>query len=108
MARASGPDVSETVPFSTLPIETDIRQRLRQWEIENAGSYIPLEMINETKGILGGVLNSSTSQSGIDLESNNDESRDEDDTASVFEQDELVDVGTKRTFLIPGDLVELR
>jgi hypothetical protein len=108
VAQSTIPDASEPVPFPTIPIESDIRKRLRQWEIENRGTYVPLETINETKGIFGGVLNSSTGQAGMDLESNNDERADEEDNASVFEQDELVDVGTKRTFLLPGDLVELR
>jgi len=101
-------DVPEPVPFQTFPIETDIRKRLRQWEIENAGLYIPLEMIYENKGVLGGVMNSSTGQSGMDLETSDDERIDLEDNASVFEQDDLVDVGAKRTFLLPGDLVELR
>lgn len=33
---------------------------------------------------------------------------DEEKYSQVFERDELVDVGLKRTFLLPGDLVELR
>lgn len=65
-------------------------------------------MIYENKGVLGGVMNSSTGQSGMDLETSDDERIDLEDNASVFEQDDLVDVGAKRTFLLPGDLVELR
>jgi hypothetical protein len=95
-------------PFQTLPIETNIRKQLREWEIENSGSYIPAPTLRKEDGGLGGVTNSSRNQNEMVDIDRDMEKIDEDNYTQVFERDELVDVGVKRTFLLPGDLVELR
>ncbi|TVY73389.1 Mitochondrial protein cyt-4 [Lachnellula suecica] len=103
-ANASG--AADSFPFPTLPIDTDIRRQLRQWEKENAGSFVPVQMPSENLDRMGGIVNNGQHQDQfVDIDS--DPSRDDGDYMPLFERDELVDVGAKRTFLLPGDLVEL-
>ncbi|TVY91111.1 Mitochondrial protein cyt-4 [Lachnellula willkommii] len=104
---AQEPDL---VPFPTLPIDSNIRKRLREWETANAGSFtaaLDLESMRKEEG-LGDITNSGrTNSSLVDIDPDT-ATIDQEKYSQVFEQDELVDVGLQRTFLLPGDLVELR
>jgi hypothetical protein len=56
-----------------------------------------------------GVLNNVTRPQAGDfqLEGDEDEYEDGNMLTPIFDRGEMVDVGSKRTFLLPGDLVEL-
>lgn len=56
-----------------------------------------------------GVLNNVTRPQAGDfqLEGDEDEYEDGNMLRPIFDRGEMVDVGSKRTFLLPGDLVEL-
>jgi hypothetical protein len=57
----------------------------------------------------GDVLNNTTRpQPGVfQIEGEEDEYEDINMSTPIFDRGEMVDVGSKRTFLLPGDLVEL-
>jgi hypothetical protein len=57
----------------------------------------------------GAVLNNTTrpQPGSFQIEGEEDEDDDFNLAAPIFDRDELVDVGNRRTFLLPGDLVEL-
>jgi hypothetical protein len=99
----------EARPFETSPLQLSFRERLRKWEAENAASYV-LPRANAADSIRpGDVVNNLTRPQGGEFQVAPDEVQTEDGSgrAPVFDRDELVDVGNNRTFLLPGDLVEL-
>lgn len=85
-----------------------MKERLRQWEVENAATYTLPPDLAEI-GDQGGILNDLTRTNDGDYRVALDkfEQGTEDDTLTI-RLDEMVDVGDKRGFLLPGDLVELR
>ena len=93
---------SNDLPVSTKP--TDIRQRLREWEAEQeANNQILSTLPSEWEpGQVGNVVESDTTNFKVDPIDNKS---DIDNT--VFNGEDLVDVGTGRVFLLPGDLVEI-
>ncbi|TVY36079.1 Mitochondrial protein cyt-4 [Lachnellula occidentalis] len=96
-------------PSPTLPIDTNIRERLRKWEIANAESLTPFGYWGKEVGVgVGDVTNGTRNHDALADIDRDTESIDEEKYAQVFERDELVDIGVNRTFLLPGDLVELR
>ncbi|KAH7364338.1 hypothetical protein BKA65DRAFT_532959 [Rhexocercosporidium sp. MPI-PUGE-AT-0058] len=93
-------------PLSTS--RPSIRQRLRQWEMENAVSYENPGFVID-KATHGNVSNevlqvSYNDFSGEDVEP---KSEVEEHIGLDFERFDMVDVGDSRSFLLPGDLVEL-
>jgi hypothetical protein len=100
--------VPELPPIEVPSTAPSIRERLRQWEIEHADAFQaippPSYIVNS-----GDVLNSATRpQPGeFQVETEEDEVEEGDAYTSAFYSRGMVDVGSKRTFLLPGDLVEL-
>ncbi|KAF8866612.1 RNB-domain-containing protein [Acephala macrosclerotiorum] len=97
--------------LSTKPdnFKSDIREKLKQWELENVVSLNPmLDMYG--KPVPGQVLNTGIHSQTNDfyLENLEKEGDDVEDSGGIskFEYD-LVDVGLRRNFLIPGDMVEI-
>ncbi|CAD6448035.1 1353846e-dc6b-43b6-9319-69fe45749672 [Sclerotinia trifoliorum] len=93
-------DVLPTQKEEVVPI----RERLRAWEAENASQYVPVT-INDNASP-GTVENSSSRIQDIKFEIDDEEDVVNDDIHNVG-FDDLVDVGSRRGFLIPGDLVEV-
>lgn len=81
-----------------------IRERLRAWEAENASQYVPVT-INDN-ALPGTMENSSSRIQDTKFEIDDEEDVVDDDIHNVG-FDDLVDVGSRRGFLIPGDLVEV-
>lgn len=97
--------------MSTKPddFKSDIRERLRQWELENVVSLNPMLDLY-SKPVPGQVLNTGIHSQTNDFYVVNLE-KEEDDMEdgggfTTFEHD-LVDVGLRRNFLMPGDMVEI-
>ncbi|RDL36802.1 uncharacterized protein BP5553_06154 [Venustampulla echinocandica] len=87
-----------------LPEGSDTRDRLKQWEIDHLPSFAPV--IHENDSPTTEVISNTVARPP----SNNEvEVADEDggDAIPRFDEDDLVDIGTGRMFLLPGDLVEL-
>ena len=95
-------------PQQSSPENSDIRRRLRHWEIENSGRPI-LDSHNQefsrTVSFRSTLLQPEDNRTfGEDL----DDDVSNDPAQTIFEGGELVDFGKQRTFLRRGDLVELR
>lgn len=104
---SSVPPTPQDPPLDTQPARLRIIDRLRGWETENAPTYEPpLELID---GPIGGEVYNPPGRevfSSLRIDPNMD-GADETSQEIVFNQDELLDLGTSRTFLRRGDLVEL-
>ncbi|ESZ92375.1 hypothetical protein SBOR_7230 [Sclerotinia borealis F-4128] len=92
-------DILSTQKGEPIPI----RERLRAWEAEHANSYVPI-IINDDAAP-GTLENACTRIQDTRFEV--DEENIMDDDISNIGFDDLVDVGSRRGFLIPGDLVEV-
>ncbi|KAI9650507.1 3'-5' RNA exonuclease complex component [Ciborinia camelliae] len=80
-----------------------IREGLRAWETENASPFVPVTINDDAEP---GTLENSTTRIQ-DTKFEIDEEDAVDDGIANFGIDDLVDVGSRRGFLIPGDLVEV-
>ena len=91
------------------PINSSLRDRLREWEKEHAASYVMAPVPRETNLGKGAVLNNTTrpQPGSFQIEGEEDDYDDSNMAAPLFDRGELVDVGNRRTFLLPGDMVEL-
>jgi hypothetical protein len=103
-------DLASEPPPSEIPSTSpSLRDRLRQWELEHAANYVmsPEPKLDRLKK--GDVVNDTTRPQVGRFEVEGDENDFEDPSvpAPIFDRGEMVDVGSKRTFLLPGDLVEL-
>ncbi|TGO90943.1 hypothetical protein BPOR_0045g00060 [Botrytis porri] len=81
-----------------------IRQRLEAWEAEHASQYIPVTINDDASP--GGLDNASSRIQDTKFEIDDEEDAVHDDISTVGFHD-LIDVGSRRGFLIPGDLVEV-
>ncbi len=80
---------------------------MRQWELENVSSINPIIDLFDQPNTAGTINGATRVQSGEFLLERDYENNMEDiDNTPHFEND-LVDVGQKRNFLLPGDMVEL-
>ncbi|KAG4031420.1 hypothetical protein MFRU_009g01940 [Monilinia fructicola] len=80
-----------------------IRDRLRAWEAEHASRFVPITTNDGAEP--GSVENTSTRIEDSQFEIDNEDV--DDDGIENLGFDDLVDVGSRRGFLIPGDLVEV-
>lgn len=89
------------------PEVSDIRRRLRVWEAKNAHNFAsPPELVDYVSP--GQVTNSLTRMTTSEFEVEQEVAPWNIGTiGSRFDFDERLDVGHKRSFLLPGDLVEL-
>jgi hypothetical protein len=72
---------------------------LKQWEAENASTFfLPLDIRDAPKP--GAIQNPMDRDDSVKLDSS-------EAIEEMFDRNDLLDVGTKRKFLRPGDLVEL-
>jgi hypothetical protein len=112
-SRLEAQSIIEVAPEQPLPeiasTGSSFRDRLRKWEIEHAAEYVMAPVPKESNIRQGEVLNNVTRPQPGDfrLEGDEDEYEDGNVHAPIFDRGEMVDVGSKRTFLLPGDLVEL-
>jgi hypothetical protein len=84
-----------------------IIERLRQWEATNASTFVPPQEPNDHP-TPGNVVNSWIRPRSKDfMVDPNVDGTNDDIYAKVLGQDDLLDVGDSRSFLRPGDLVEL-
>jgi hypothetical protein len=97
---------------NSTPYETStpsgIREYLRQWQIHN-GADVPMKEITSPTNLRTNVSNDRgniQTRGALEAEED-DESHGDIDGYRTFLKDDLVDVGGRRTFLLPGDLVEL-
>ncbi|PVH88335.1 RNB-domain-containing protein [Cadophora sp. DSE1049] len=90
------------------PPPLPIRERLRQWEIENASSHENLGILKD-QPVPGEVGNAVLGACYDDFggEVREPTNLDEEPMALDLERFDMVDVGDSRNFFLPGDLVEL-
>jgi hypothetical protein len=89
----------EAVAQEKLPI----RERLQLWEAENSDKHVFIGNFDAARpGIVG---NNATRIDGDEFEVDEDAEAEVDH--SYFTQDDLLDIGSKRGYFVPGDLVEL-
>lgn len=105
------PRSDSSLPAGTFSYEIPsnkpgIRHRLRQWEAENAATYVPT-MLTVDAPQPGAIHNSLTRSQSGDFRADDEGGESDVLPEQIFDQDGLVDVGSKRSFLLPGDLVEL-
>ncbi|TGO38802.1 hypothetical protein BHYA_0067g00330 [Botrytis hyacinthi] len=81
-----------------------IRKRLEAWEAEHASQYVPVTINDDASP--GSLDNASSRIQDTKFEIDDEEDAVYDDISTV-RFDDLVDVGSRRGFLIPGDLVEV-
>ncbi|QSZ30093.1 hypothetical protein DSL72_004613 [Monilinia vaccinii-corymbosi] len=81
-----------------------IRDRLRAWETQHASTYVPITINDDAAP--GNLENTSTRVPESKFEIDDEENLADDDPSNLG-FDDLVDVGSRRGFLIPGDLVEI-
>ncbi|KAE8444591.1 hypothetical protein EG329_014422 [Mollisiaceae sp. DMI_Dod_QoI] len=107
-ARATvQPESANTLSQEPPPFQLDTRERLRQWELENVSSINPIIDLFDQPNTTGTINGATRVQSGeFLLERDYENNMEDKDNTPHFEND-LVDVGQKRNFLLPGDMVEL-
>ena len=90
------------------PPPLPIRERLRQWEIENASAHENIGILKD-QPVPGEVGNTVLGACYDDFggETREPAFLDEEPMALDFERFDMVDVGDSRNFFLPGDLVEL-
>ena len=99
--------------YTTLQEKADsskIRENLKQWQIENdaENAISPLALPFKSIGRRAEIANEVRFDSmGQNLSQDDEIGQDDMSNFSPFQKDDLVDVGGHRTFLLPGDLVEL-
>jgi hypothetical protein len=82
----------------------DIRNRLRLWRLSNSDKQLQIPKIgNPRYERIYNQLRPSTDSALLDSQPT-----DNDSTQPIYKMGELVDFGDSRTFLLRGDLVELR
>lgn len=98
------------MPFPESPkVPQPIRERLRRWEAENASVVAPEVSFDNDDAEHGQVVNLYTRPvEGDRIRENGDGQQPEDPPLPLFEGDDLVGFGSERSFLLRGDLVELR
>jgi hypothetical protein len=95
-------------PFESPPDRPNIRERLRQWQVENpANHFQPPEFFNALQA--EDVVNTMTRPNTNDfrVETDDEDARDDSLRQPMFDEHGLIDVGSNRKFLLPGDLVDL-
>ncbi|KAG9238331.1 hypothetical protein BJ875DRAFT_451304 [Amylocarpus encephaloides] len=89
------------------PSSEVIRERLRKWELENDSGALP-QYNADAFALSTSTYNSTTrTPTKLDLEDAEDYGEHNNEEFSSFREDEMAHVGGRRTFLLPGDLVEL-
>jgi hypothetical protein len=94
--------------FHETTAPSNIREYLKQWQIHNSteGSLLkPLPPMTSNRTDIANEVQFGTTFH--DLAKEEEQSHDEIDNFRPFLKDDLVNVGGQRTFLLPGDLVEL-
>jgi len=87
-----------------LSAKPDIRQTLAEWDRENSASFpLPPKELGESTDGVGNELVMPAGLEVFRVES----SEDVDPDIRGWDTDDLVDMGDRRKFLRPGDLVEL-
>ncbi|KFX90272.1 hypothetical protein V490_06528 [Pseudogymnoascus sp. VKM F-3557] len=108
-ASAGGAENTWPFPKTPQPPRVPIRERLRLWEAENASSEAPIVSFDHDHATHGQVSNLYTRPvEGDRIREIDDGQQPEDPPLPLFEGDDLVGFGSQRSFLLRGDLVELR
>ncbi|KAG4438511.1 hypothetical protein IFR05_005985 [Cadophora sp. M221] len=112
MLASSSVEAQNVTSFSQEPppppTKPNIRERLRQWEIENAGSYKNPGFVID-KATSGDVSNAvlQVTYNDFSAEAAEPNGEAEEHVGLDMESFNMVDVGDSRNFFLPGDLVEL-
>lgn len=110
--EASSGSVDNALPFPKVPQppEIPIRERLRRWEAENISEALaPSVSFDQDHAKHGQVNNLYTRPiEGDRIREIDDGQQLEDPPLPLFEGGDLVGFGSERSFLLRGDLVELR
>ncbi|TAQ88991.1 hypothetical protein B7494_g2657 [Chlorociboria aeruginascens] len=103
----AGPPDSNSLAEARYPlrINSNTRRSLRIWEEESRVNESPILQLPDIppKEEVGNVFTRPTD----DFEIVRDDGDEVDDNTLIYDGDELLDVGHRRRFLLPGDLVEL-
>lgn len=102
---------NNALPFpKILQPKLPIRERLRRWEAKNVSEVpVPGASFDQDHAKHGEVINLYTRPVEGDLIREVDDGQQaEDPPLPLFEGDDLVGFGSERSFLLRGDLVELR
>ncbi len=103
------PLLPEQIPPLPPPPQPNIRERLRQWEIENSAA---IQMVDApaVRPAPGDVVNGVVHPQYNEFEDDSKDMDTEENGLSGldFDRFEMVDVGEHRSFFLPGDLVELK
>ncbi|KAI6712577.1 hypothetical protein JHW43_004895 [Diplocarpon mali] len=99
---------STSPPESPSPpdLPGGIRDRLRQWESENAASHEPVDF-STSRALPSSVANSIVNPNYTIFEETEDVPGQEVLGGLDYDTFDMVDVGDSRSFFLPGDLVEL-
>lgn len=110
--EASAASVDNALPFPKVPQppKLPIRERLRRWEAENISEVPVLNVsFDQDHAKHGEVTNLYTRPvEGDQIREVDDGQQLEDPPLPLFEGGDLVGFGSERSFLLRGDLVELR
>lgn len=108
--EASAGSVDDALSFPKVHPSSKlrIRERLRRWEAENV-TDVPSAPIDQDHGKPGHITNLYTRPMEGDLIREVEDGQQlEDSPQPLFERDDLVEFGSERSFLLRGDLVEIR
>ena len=95
-------------PIEKTPDRPNIRRRLRQWQIENPiKKFQPSEFYNtfQAENVVNTITRPNTND--FRVETDEEDARDDSLGLPMFDEHGLIDVGSNRKFLLPGDLVDL-
>jgi hypothetical protein len=103
--QRSSAQYAASIGTSALP---GIREYLKQWQIHTGANIIAAPSTLRTTNHRTDVANSrDTGPSYNELAIDGGQSEEDFDNFRPFLKDDLVEVGGQRTFLLPGDMVEL-
>ncbi|KFZ18490.1 hypothetical protein V502_04084 [Pseudogymnoascus sp. VKM F-4520 (FW-2644)] len=110
--EASAGSVDNALPFPKVPQppEIPIRERLRRWEAENISEVLAPDVSFDQDHAKHGQVNNLYTRpiEGDRIREIDDGQQLEDPPQPLFEGGDLVGFGSERSFLLRGDLVELR
>ncbi|KAK2628121.1 hypothetical protein QTJ16_002767 [Diplocarpon rosae] len=106
-ARSTPDPISPPQPPPPPDLPGGIRDRLRQWENENAASHESVDFSSD-RPLPGSVANSIVHPNYTIFEETEEDAAQEMLSGLDYDTFDMVDVGDSRGFFLPGDLVELK
>lgn len=87
------------------------REKLREWEVSNAALYTRPDTTIGEQTQPGDILNlvgKSSNGSSFEVAPADGEWKDQNESFSEYEKDGAGDIGSDRTYLLPGDMVSIK